>query len=143
MGNANMGSDFDKWLMAEYYSGYYVAMNAIPSTATIIAGVMCGRLIASSLPQKRIMLILAISGIASMLAGLALCPLVPIINGDEFHRHLRHLPALPRLDQQCDHDLQSAACGGYGSVRRCAPSTPCPRCDLVCPLFLLQKEDIL
>ena len=78
-GNVNIGSDFDKWLMGDYYTGYYVGMNAIPSTATIIAGVMCGQLIASSLPQKRIMLILAISGIATMLAGLALSPLVPVV----------------------------------------------------------------
>ena len=79
MGNENMGSDFDKWLMGAYYSGYYVASSAIPETATIIAGIMCGRLVASNLSQKRVMTILAISTVACMAAGLALTPVVPMI----------------------------------------------------------------
>jgi len=78
-GNVNLGSDFDKWLLGRNCSGYYVTMNAIPSTATIIAGVMCGRLVGSELSQKRVTGILAVAAIASLIAGLALSPLVPMI----------------------------------------------------------------
>jgi predicted acyltransferase len=78
-GNVNIGSDFDKWLMGKYYSGLYVGMNAIPSTATIIFGVMCGRLVAGELSQKQVMKILAVAAIALFAAGLALSPVVPII----------------------------------------------------------------
>ena len=35
-GNENIGSAFDRWLLGRNYSGFYVGMNAIPSTATII-----------------------------------------------------------------------------------------------------------
>ena len=78
-GNVNLGSAFDRWLLGRNCSGYYVVMNAIPSTATIIFGVMCGRLVASDLSQKQVMKTLAIATIALMAAGLALSPVVPII----------------------------------------------------------------
>jgi len=78
-GNANIGSDFDKWLMGAYYSGYYVGMNAIPSTATILFGVICGRLVASDLSPKQVMKVLAVLAVAFMAAGLALSPIVPMI----------------------------------------------------------------
>ena len=79
MGNQNIGSDFDKWLMGSYYPGYYVAMNAIPETATIIFGVMCGRVVAGSQSQKRVMAILAVAAIGSFLGGWALSPLIPMV----------------------------------------------------------------
>ena len=44
-GNENIGSALDFRLLGRNYSGYYVGMNAIPSTATIIFGVMAGQLI--------------------------------------------------------------------------------------------------
>lgn len=67
---ANLGSDFDYWLLGKWYPGYWVALNAIPSTATIIAGAMCGRLMASGLPSKRTMKILAISAVGLLVSGL-------------------------------------------------------------------------
>lgn len=75
----NVGADFDRWLLGRTYSGYYVGLNAIPSTATILFGVMCGSLVGSQLPQKRIMKILAISGVGGILVGLLMSPFVPII----------------------------------------------------------------
>lgn len=79
MGYANLGADFDKWLLGETYSGYYVGLNAIPSAATIIMGVICGKLVGSDLPKGRIMSILGIAGIAGIVSGLLLSPIVPII----------------------------------------------------------------
>ena len=48
MGNENIGSAFDIWLLGRHYAGYYVGMNAIPSSATIIFGVMAGEHILGS-----------------------------------------------------------------------------------------------
>jgi len=79
MGYANLGADFDQWLLGRTYSGYYVGLNAIPSTATILFGMMCGKLVGSKLPSSRIMKILGLAGIAGILTGLALSPAVPII----------------------------------------------------------------
>ncbi len=45
MGNENLGSAFDHWLLGRNYSGLYVGLNAIPATATILFGVMAGTLI--------------------------------------------------------------------------------------------------
>ncbi len=66
---ANLGSDFDYWLLGRWYPGYWVALNAIPSTSTIIAGAMCGRLLASERQQGHIMRILAISAITLLGSG--------------------------------------------------------------------------
>jgi predicted acyltransferase len=78
-GNENIGSAFDMWLLGRYYSGYYVGMNAIPSTATIIFGVMVGQLIMNRLPPRKTMLILLITGVSSIALGLAASPWLPLI----------------------------------------------------------------
>jgi len=51
-GNQNIGSAFDMWMLGRYYSGFYVGMNAIPSTATIMFGVMAGQFIMSARPSS-------------------------------------------------------------------------------------------
>ena len=79
MGHANMGGDFEFWLMGKHSSGYWVSLNAIPSTATIIAGAMCGKVLASDRSQKDMMAILAIWAAALMIAGWALSSFIPII----------------------------------------------------------------
>jgi len=79
MGHANMGGDFEKWLMGEYSSGYWVSLNAIPSTATIIAGAMCGKLLASRRSPSEIMKILGIAAVALMAAGFALGFYIPLV----------------------------------------------------------------
>ncbi len=71
MGNQNLGSAFDMWSVGRHYPGYWVALNAIPSTSTIIAGVMCGKLVSSDLSYNRIMAILAGAAGVLMASGLA------------------------------------------------------------------------
>jgi len=78
-GTENIGSAFDMWMLGRYYSGFYVGMNAIPSTATIIFGVMAGQLIMSRLPPRKTMLILLIAGLSSIALGFALSPWLPLI----------------------------------------------------------------
>jgi len=78
-GNENIGSAFDFWMLGRHYSGYYVGMNAIPSTATIILGVMAGHLILDRLPPRKTMLILLIAGLSGLAAGLAVSPWLPLI----------------------------------------------------------------
>ena len=78
-GNANIGSAFDLWMLGRHYSGYYVGMNAIPATATIIFGVMAGQLIMSNQPARKTMLILLIAGLSGILAGLLVSPWLPLI----------------------------------------------------------------
>ncbi len=77
--HANMGGDFEFWAMGKHSTGYWVSLNAIPSTATIIIGAMCGKLLASERSQKEIMVSLSISAIALIAAGLALSPFIPIV----------------------------------------------------------------
>jgi heparan-alpha-glucosaminide N-acetyltransferase len=78
-GNENIGSAFDFWMLGRHYSGYYVGMNAVPSTATIIFGVMAGQLIMKRLPPRRTMLILLIAALSGVSAGLLVSPLLLLI----------------------------------------------------------------
>jgi heparan-alpha-glucosaminide N-acetyltransferase len=78
-GNENIGSAFDFWLLGRHYSGYYVGMNAIPSTATIIFGVMAGHLIAQRRPHSETIKTLLVWGLAGISVGLAVSPWWPLI----------------------------------------------------------------
>lgn len=85
-GNENIGSVFDFWMLGRHYSGFYVGMNAIPSTATILFGVMAGEWIRrapapTSAPDRgrhtqRVLLAWGIAGVA---LGAALSPWFPLI----------------------------------------------------------------
>lgn len=79
MGYDNMGGDFDQWILRKHNPGYWMSLNAIPSTAQIIAGSMCGKLLASDRPQKEIIKILGISAATLMVAGFALGFYIPIV----------------------------------------------------------------
>ncbi|MEN9574374.1 MAG: hypothetical protein RL514_2229 [Verrucomicrobiota bacterium] len=83
MGNKNLGSTFDLWLVGRNYSGFYVGLNALPATATILFGVMCGRLVGSELPKPRVMQLLAAAAVAGFVLGGLLSagatPLVPMV----------------------------------------------------------------
>jgi len=79
LGDANMGGAFERLVFRHNSTGHYVSLNSIPATATIIFGVICGQLVGSTLPKKRVMLYLAIFGAIAIAAGLALSPLVPIV----------------------------------------------------------------
>jgi len=78
-GNRNIGSAFDMWLLGRSYTGYYVGMNAIPSTATIIFGVMAGEVIAKRLPPRKTIVILLIAGLSGIAVALAVSPWLPLI----------------------------------------------------------------
>ncbi len=78
-GNDNIGSVIDMWMLGEYYGGFYVGSNAIPSTATIIFGLMCGKLIASESSPKRVMKLLLIVGLAGLVSGYLLSFLNPMV----------------------------------------------------------------
>jgi predicted acyltransferase len=78
-GNENIGSALDFWMLGRHYSGYYVGMNAVPSTATIIFGVMAGQLIMDRLPPRKTMRILLFAGISGIVAGLAMSPWLPLV----------------------------------------------------------------
>ena len=79
MGHANMGGDFELWAVGKQSSGYWVSLNAIPSTSTIIAGAMCGKLLASDRPPREIIRTLSIASITLIAAGFALGFYIPII----------------------------------------------------------------
>lgn len=102
MGNENVGSAFDRWMLGRNYSGYYVGLNAIPSAATIIFGVMAGTLIQRSVgadvrkpasaaeggnqslvtsapTKKQVCLTLLVAGLAGIALGLAVSPWFPLI----------------------------------------------------------------
>jgi heparan-alpha-glucosaminide N-acetyltransferase len=78
-GNANIGSAFDYWLLGRNYSGLYVGMNAIPSTATIIFGAMAGEVVRRSTDARRTAWLLVAAGLAGIGIGLALSPVFPLI----------------------------------------------------------------
>jgi predicted acyltransferase len=75
----NLGGDFDMWLLGRNYGGFYVGLNAIPSTVTILFGMMIGRVVGSTESPKRILQILALAGVSGIVTGLALSPVIPII----------------------------------------------------------------
>ena len=79
MGGENIGTAFDRWLIGRTYSHHYVGLNAVPSTATIIFGVMAGQVIMASRDAARTARTLALAGVAGILAGLALAPWFPVI----------------------------------------------------------------
>jgi predicted acyltransferase len=78
-GNENIGSAFDFWMLGRYYSGYYVGLNAIPSSATIILGVMAGQFIQASRDARRTAVTLVLAGAAGLVVGMAVSPWFPII----------------------------------------------------------------
>ncbi len=75
----NLGGDFDMWMLGRNYGGFYVGLNAIPATATIIFGMMTGKVVGSNWPAKRSMQTMALAGFSGIVLGLALSPLIPII----------------------------------------------------------------
>jgi heparan-alpha-glucosaminide N-acetyltransferase len=78
-GNENIGSAFDLWLLGYHYTGHYVGMNAIPSSATIILGVMAGQIVLTSRDPRRTSLTLLLAALAMIAVGLAVSPWAPII----------------------------------------------------------------
>ena len=78
-GYENIGGAFDRWMLGRNYSGFYVGMNAIPSAATIIFGVMAGQFILDRRPPRRTMLVLLVAGVGGVVLGLAVSPWHPLV----------------------------------------------------------------
>jgi len=75
----NFGSWVDMLLMGKVSSGHWVAVNAVPTTAHTIWGVLAGYLLLSDRePMKKIKILLVL-GLAGIVAGYALDPVTPII----------------------------------------------------------------
>lgn len=79
MEGQNLGTTVDRWLLGRTYSYHYVGLNAVPSTATIILGVMAGQVIRRGRDPSRTARSLAVAGLAGVALGLALSPWFPII----------------------------------------------------------------
>src|SRR5438132_1221835 len=79
MGDANMGGAFERLVFRHNSTGHYVSLNSIPASATIIFGMICGEIVGSGMPKKRLMMNLGIFGISAIMLGLALSPVVPIV----------------------------------------------------------------
>jgi predicted acyltransferase len=75
----NLGKAFDLWTIGRNYSGNYVGLNAVPSTATMIFGVMAGTWLTSGRPPGRTALVLLGAGAAGVLLGSLMGFGVPII----------------------------------------------------------------
>ena len=75
----NFGSYMDLVLMGKLSGGHWVAINAIPTTAHTMWGVLAGQLIRSNRPSFRKIRILVVVGLVGVLVGYGLDPLTPII----------------------------------------------------------------
>jgi heparan-alpha-glucosaminide N-acetyltransferase len=78
-GGWNLGKAFDLWMIGRNYSGNYVGLNTIPSTATMIFGVMAGTWLSSGKPPRQIALTLCAAGAAALLVGSSLAYAVPMV----------------------------------------------------------------
>jgi len=75
----NAGKALDLWMLGRNYSGNYVGLNAIPSTATIIFGVMAGTWLSSNNRPQRIALVLFAAGFLGAGLGALLGIWFPLI----------------------------------------------------------------
>ncbi len=78
-GGENIGRAFDMWMIGRHYSGHYVGLNAVPSAATIIFGVMAGQYVHASRNATRTAIGLAIAGLCGIALGALLGIWFPII----------------------------------------------------------------
>lgn len=75
----NFGAYMDLLLMGKLSIGHWVAINAIPTTAHTMWGVLAGYLLKSARPPGQKMGILVGAGMLGLLVGYAMDPVTPII----------------------------------------------------------------
>jgi predicted acyltransferase len=75
----NFGSYVDMVLMGKLSRGHWVAVNAVPTTAHTMWGVLAGQLLKSERPSLQKIKILVIAGLIGVVVGYALNPVTPII----------------------------------------------------------------
>jgi heparan-alpha-glucosaminide N-acetyltransferase len=87
--HVNFAASFDRWLLNLFprsapftvNSGGYATLNFIPSLATMMAGLLAGRLLRSELSMQAKLMRLVVAGVASILVGFlfgatGICPVV-------------------------------------------------------------------
>lgn len=84
MGGENAGKAFDRSTLGllwkgRNYSGNYVGLNAIPSAANMIFGVMAGQVLLHAKRRGRAAIVLALAGLLAIVVGFALGPVVPLV----------------------------------------------------------------
>ncbi len=75
----NFGSWMDYRLMGKLSPGHWVAINALPTTAHTMWGVLAGKALMSSRTPPQKTKLLAVAGIIGIVIGYALDPVTPII----------------------------------------------------------------
>jgi predicted acyltransferase len=75
----NFGSWMDLLLMGKLSDGHWVAVNAVPTTAHTMWGVLAGQILKSERTPARKIRILLIAGVIGLAAGYGLDPVTPII----------------------------------------------------------------
>jgi predicted acyltransferase len=75
----NFGSWLDMVLMGKLSSGHWVAVNAVPTTAHTVWGVLAGYVLMSGRTPARKIRILLIAGLIGLVVGYGLDPVTPII----------------------------------------------------------------
>jgi predicted acyltransferase len=75
----NFGSWMDMLLMGKLSKGHWVAINALPTTAHTMWGVLAGQVLKSGRAPLRKVGILAVAGVLGVIVGYALDPLTPIV----------------------------------------------------------------
>ena len=75
----NFGSYMDLLLMGKLSQGHWVAVNAVPTSAHTMWGVLAGQLLRSERSPGQKIKILAMAGLIGVVVGYALDPVTPII----------------------------------------------------------------
>ena len=75
----NFGSWLDMALMGKLSSGHWVAVNAVPTTAHTVWGVLAGQVLMSERTPARKIRTLVIAGLIGLVVGYGLDPVTPIV----------------------------------------------------------------
>jgi len=75
----NLGAWVDMKISGDLSSGHWVSLNAIPTIAHTVWGVLCGRLLLSEETAAKKIRILLIAGVIALIAGFSLDYVTPII----------------------------------------------------------------
>lgn len=75
----NFGAWFDMLIAGQFSEGHWVSINAIPTTAHTIWGVLAGKVLMSTREDKKKLIILTVAGIVGLVIGYSLNPVTPII----------------------------------------------------------------
>lgn len=77
--DCNFGAWFDMMIAGKLSDGHWVSINAIPTTAHTIWGVLAGKLLMSDRTNKKKLLTLVIAGVTGLVIGYGMNPVTPII----------------------------------------------------------------